>query len=53
MPAAGCWSASRFQSDLLPHGNIVRWFGRAAVDRMSDGGDPRFPFVALARVVVS
>jgi hypothetical protein len=31
MPAARCWSSSRFQLDMLPHGNIVRWFGRAMV----------------------
>ena len=53
MPAAGCWSSPRFQLDLLPYGNIVRWFGRAMVDRMSGGGDSRFPFVAVARAVVS
>jgi hypothetical protein len=55
MPAAGlsCWSSSRSRLDLMPHGNIVRWFGRAMVDRMSDVDEPRFPFVAVARAVVS
>lgn len=52
IPAAGHWSSLRFQLELLLHGNLtceMVWAG----DGGSDGGDPLFPFVAMARAVVS